>query len=75
MKAYHSLMKFGHFINTMIIGSSITCHYVAALGARWLIKKAFKHRGIGPEKAELLLTNKDGKRRGCVFRDIKPRAA
>jgi len=78
MKAYHSLMKFGHFINTMILGSAITYNYVVALGAKWFIKKVWdvmKHRGVGGEKAELLRTNKDGKRRGCVFRGINPRAA
>ena len=78
MKAYHSLMKYGHFINTMILGSAITYKYVVALGARWFIKKVWdvlKHRVISWEKAELLLTNKAGKRRGCVFREIHPRAA
>jgi hypothetical protein len=77
MKAYHSLMKFGHFINTMILRSAITYNYVVAFGARWFVKKVWdvlKCRGVGWEKAELLLTGKEGKRRGCVFREIKPRA-
>jgi hypothetical protein len=78
MKAYHSLMKFGHFINTMILGSTITYNYIISLGARWFIKKVWdvlKHRGLGQDKTELLLVKKDSKRRGCVFRAINPRAA
>jgi len=78
MKAYHSLMKFGHFINTMIMGSAITYNYVITLGSRWFIKKVWdvlKNRGVGQEKAELLLTVRDRKRRGCLFRDIKLSAA
>ena len=78
MKAYHSLMKFGHFINTMILGSVITYSYVMAFGARWFIKKVWdvlKHRGVSEQKLEQLQCSNDGKRRGCVFRDLKPRAA
>ena len=78
MKSYHSLMKFGHFINTMILGSEITCGYVAALGSRWFIKKVWdvlKHKGIGQENAEILQYNRQRKKRGCVFRVIKPMAA
>jgi len=78
MKAYHSLMKFGHFMNTMILGSAITYDYVVAFGSRWYIKKVWdvlKYRGVGTEEAEQLLVSKEGKRRRCVFRDIKPRAA
>jgi len=78
MKAYHSLMKFGHFINTMILGSEITYEYVVSLGARSFIKRVWdvlKHRGSGQEQAEEIQNWKDRKRRGSVFRDIKPRAA
>jgi hypothetical protein len=78
MRAYHSLMKFGHFINTLILGSSITYEYVVSHGARWFVKKVWdvlKHRGVGQEKAEVLLTHKSGNMRGSVFRYIKPRAA
>ena len=78
MKAYHSLMKFGHFINTLILGSEITYNYVVALGARWFIKKVWdvlKNRGLGQENAGLMHNSRDGKRRGCVFRGLKPRPA
>ena len=78
MKAYHSLMKFGHFINTLILGSEITCEYVAAFGARYFIKSVWdvlNHRHVGQQKSELLQIKKDGKRRGCVFRNLKLKAA
>jgi hypothetical protein len=78
MKGFHSLMKFGHFINTLIHGSSITYEYIIALGARWFTKKVWdilKHRGLDPQAAEELLTIHEGKRRRCVYRAIKPKAA
>ena len=78
MRAYHSLMKFGHFINTMILGSAITCEYVVAHGARWFIKKVWdvlKHRGASQQNAEALQVKKEGKRRGCVFRAIRLKAS
>ena len=78
MRGYHSLMKFGHFINTMILGSAITQEYVVLLGSRGFIKKVWnvlKYRGIGLEKAEELRIDQESKMRGCVFRKIKPKAA
>ena len=77
MKAYHSLMKFGHFINALILGSEITCDYVIALGSRWFIKKVWdviKYKGLVQQKDELQ-PSQEKKRRGCVFRDIKLMAA
>ena len=78
MKAYHSLMKFGHFMNTMILGSEITYEYVAALGGRWYIKKVWdvlKYRGVSEGESEETQKSEERKRRGSVFRAIKPRAA
>jgi hypothetical protein len=78
MKGFHSLMKFGHFINTLIHGSAITYEYIIALGARWFTKKVWdilKHRGLGQQVAEELLSVREGKRRRCVYRALKPRVA
>ena len=78
MKAYHSLMKFGHFINTLILWGGMTYKYAVALGARWLIRKVWevlRNRGMSRETAEGLQNPREGKKRGCVFRGIRLRAA
>jgi hypothetical protein len=41
MKGFHALMKIGHFINTLVVSSSIVANYVKALGVSGFIKKAF----------------------------------
>jgi hypothetical protein len=78
MRGFHSLMKFAHFINSLILGSVFTSEYVSTLGSRWYIKKVWdllKYRGVCIERAELLKIGTVIKKRGCVFRDIKPRVA
>jgi hypothetical protein len=69
MKAFQSLMKFAHFINTLIANSMITCEYVASQGTRWFIKKVWdvlRYRGVRDQPAQVMF-NKG--RRG--YRDIK----
>ena len=77
MRAFHTLMKFAHFINSMILSSETTYGYTKAQGARWFIKKVWSvliNRGI--QKSEMLFqTSQGGKRRGCIYRDIRLRAA
>ena len=78
MKGFHSLMKFAHFINTLITSSAIICGYVKCHGTRWLIKKVWTlltNRPISQQASELMQINSGGKRRGCIFRDIKLPAA
>jgi len=41
MKAFHSLMKFAHFMNTLIVHSADVRDYVATNGARWFIRRAW----------------------------------
>jgi hypothetical protein len=77
MRAFHSLMKFAHFINAMILGSETAYEYVTAQGARWFIRKAWSiliYRGVGRQAAERLQAGQGGKRRGCIYRDIRLRA-
>jgi len=76
MRAFHSLMKFAHFLNTLVLSSEITYGYVKDQGARWFIRKVWCvliYRGLIGQDTEWIAQG--GKRRGCIYRDIRLRAA